>query len=75
MQENQRVPDMAVKVLARQASGHAKRTGETLEDALKAVLDTEAGRPQHRELRYGPRRDELAILWQEALAWKRAEER
>jgi hypothetical protein len=45
MQEKQRVSDMAVEVLTRQASGHAKRTGELLEDALKAVLDTEAGQP------------------------------
>src|SRR5215212_11269739 len=44
MQEKQRVSDMAVEVLARQASGRAKRTGELLEDALKAILDTEAGR-------------------------------
>ena len=45
MQENQRVSEMVVEVLARQASGHAKRTGEPLEDALKAVVDTEAGCP------------------------------
>ena len=75
MQEDQRVSDLAVEVLARQASGHAKRTGEPLEDALKSVLDTEPDRPQPGELRYGPRRDELATLWQEDLARKRAEER
>src|SRR5215211_6203187 len=74
MQENQRVSEMAVEVLARQANGHAKRTGEPLEGALKAVLDTEAGR-QLGELRDGPLRDELATLWQEDLARKRAEER
>ena len=34
---------MAVEVLARQAEARAKRTGETLEEALKAVLETEAG--------------------------------
>jgi hypothetical protein len=44
MQEKQRVSEMVVEVIARQASGRAKRTGEPLEDALKAVLDTEAGR-------------------------------
>jgi hypothetical protein len=74
MQVNQRVSEMAVEVLVRQASGHAKRTGEPLEDALKAVLGTEAGR-QLGELRDGPLRDELATLWQEDLARKRAEER
>ena len=74
MQENQRVSDLALEVLARQASGRAKRTGEPLEDALKAVLDTGAGR-QLGELREGPLRDESAQPWQEDLARKRAEER
>ena len=74
MQVNQRVSEMAVEVLARQANGHAKRTGETLEDALTAVLGTEAGR-QLGELRDGPLHDALATLWQEDLARKRAEER
>jgi len=74
MQEKQRVSDLALEVLARQASGRAKRTGEPLEDALKAVLDTGAGR-QLGELREGPLRDESAQPWQEDLARKRAEER
>src|SRR5215204_6392634 len=74
MQENQRVSDMAVEVLTRQASGHAKRTGELLEDALKAVLDTEAGR-QLGELRDGPLHDESAQQWQEDLPRKRPDER
>src|SRR5215212_9043285 len=74
MQENQRVSEMVVEVLARQASGHAKRTGEPLEDALKAVLDTEAGR-QLGELREGAHREESAQQWQEDLPRKRAEER
>jgi hypothetical protein len=74
MQENQRVSDMAVEVLTRQASGHAKRTGELLEHALKAVLDTEAGR-QLGKLRDGPLHDESAQQWQENLPRNRAEER
>ena len=74
MEENQRVFAMAVEVLARQASGHAKRTGEPLEDALKAVLDTEAGR-QLRELSEGPHRDQSAQQWQQDLPHKRAKER
>jgi len=74
MEENQRVFAMTVEVLARQASGHAKRTGEPLEDALKAVLDTEAGR-QLRELSEGPHRDQSAQQWQQDLPHKRAKER
>src|SRR5215212_3224197 len=74
MQENQRVSEMVVEVLTRQASGHAKRTGELLEDALRAVLDTEAGR-QLGELREGAHREESAQQWQEDLARKRAEVR
>ena len=74
MQEKQRVSEMVVEVLARQASGHAKRTGEPLEDALKAVLDTEAGR-QLGELHEGAQREESAQQWQEDLPRKRAEVR
>jgi hypothetical protein len=74
VQENQRVSDMALEVLARQASDRAKRTGEPFEEALKAVLDTDAGR-QLGELRDGPLRDESAQQWQEDLPLKRANER
>jgi hypothetical protein len=44
MHKNQRVTDMAVDVLARQAGDRTKRTGEPFDEALKAVLETEAGR-------------------------------
>ena len=74
MQENQRVADMTVDVLARQAGARAKRTGEAFEVALTAVLETEAGR-QLAELRDGPHGDERAERWQEDLAHKRAQER
>jgi hypothetical protein len=74
MQRNQRVADMARQVLVRQAGAHTKRTGDTLEDALKAVLKTEAGQ-QLGELRDGPQRDKLAALWQEDLALQRQKER
>ncbi len=74
MQKNQRVAEMAIDVLARQAGERAERTGEPFEEALKAVLKTEAGR-QLRELRDGPHRDERAQEWQEDLPRKRAEER
>jgi hypothetical protein len=74
MQENQRVCDMAVEVLSHQASTRAKRSGESFEGALKAVLETEAGK-QLVELRDGPFRDQSAQQWQEDLPRNRANER
>jgi hypothetical protein len=74
MQENQSVSEMATEVLARQASARAKRTGESLEVALRAVLQTEAGRLLGR-LRDGVHRDERADQWQPSLSRERAEER
>ncbi len=74
MHEKQKVADMADEVLARQARTRADRTGEPFEDALKAVMGTEAGR-QLRELRNGPHHDERAQEWQESLARERTEER
>jgi hypothetical protein len=65
---------MATEVLARQAGARAKRTGETLEAALRAVLQTEAGR-RLVQLRDGVHRDERAEQWQSSLARERAEER
>src|ERR687897_3949487 len=53
MQENQRVADMAVEVLTRQAEARAEWTGEPREEALKAVLETKAGQ-QLTGLREGP---------------------
>jgi hypothetical protein len=74
MQKNQRVADMAVDVLARQAGTRAKQTGEPFEVALEAVLETGAGR-QLGELRDGPHGDEKAQQWQEDLVHQRAQER
>lgn len=74
MKKNQRVSDMAVNVLARQAGTRATRTGETFEEALKAVLETEAGR-QLGELRDGSHRDESARRWQGDLRRERVRER
>ncbi|HZC83188.1 MAG TPA: hypothetical protein VE194_02080 [Rubrobacter sp.] len=65
---------MAIEVLARQARTRAERTGEAFEEALKAVLETEAGR-QLEKLRDGPHRDKRAERWQKDLAPKRGEER
>jgi hypothetical protein len=74
MQQNQSVSEMATEVLARQAGARAKRTGESLEEALRAVLQTEAGRRLGR-LRDGVHRDERAEQWQPSLERERAEER
>lgn len=74
MQKDQRVADMSVDVLARQARARAKRTGEVFDVALKAVLETEAGR-QLGELRDGPHGAKKAQRWQEDLAHKRTQER
>ena len=74
MQHNQSVSEMATEVLARQAGARAKRTGESLEVALKAVLQTEAGQ-RLGQLRDGDHRDERAAQWQPSLSRERAEER
>src|SRR5215211_5020318 len=74
MQENQSVSEMATEILARQAGARARRTGESLEEALRAVLQTEAGR-RLRKLRDGDHRNERAEQWQPNLQRERAEER
>jgi hypothetical protein len=74
MRKNQKVAEMAQEVLERQARDRAQRTGEPFEDALRAVLKTEAGR-QLQELRRGPHGDEEAQRWQERLPRERIEER
>ncbi len=74
MQQNQTVAEMAVDVLARQAGIRATRTGEPFEEALKAVLETEAGH-QLGELRDGAHRDESAQRWQETLRRERTRKR
>jgi hypothetical protein len=74
VRKKQKVADMADEVLARQARARVERTGEPFDEALKAVLETEAGR-QLRELREGPHGHEKANQWQEELPQERAEER
>jgi hypothetical protein len=74
MQQNQSVSEMATEVLARQAGARASRTGESLVEALRAVLQTEAGRRLGR-LRNGVHRDEGAEQWQSNLPQERAEEK
>ena len=74
MHAEQVVADMVDEVLARQAAVRARRSGESLEDALDAVVRTEAGR-QLQELRDGPHSSERADEWQENLVHSRAEAR
>src|SRR5215217_2312331 len=74
MQQNQSVSEMATEILARQAGARARRTGESLEEDLRAVLQTEAGR-RLGQLRDGPHRDERADDWQPSLSRERVEER
>ena len=74
MRKKQKVAEMADEVLARQARTRAERTGEPFEEALKVVLETEAGR-QLGKLRAGPHGREKADQWQEGLARERAKER
>ena len=74
MHNNQTVADMAADVLTRQAESRTKQSGESFEEALRAVLKSEAGR-QLEELRDGPHRGERAQRWQEDLVRKRARER
>ena len=74
MHAEQLVRDMVHSVLSRQAMASAERTGEPFEDALSAVLQTEAGR-QLEELRLGPHGAERADRWQAGLAPERDKER
>jgi hypothetical protein len=74
VQKNQSITEMVTEVLARQAGARAKQTGESLEEALRAVLQTEAGQRLGR-LRDGVHRDERAEQWQPNLLRERAEER
>ena len=74
MRDDQSVAEMANEVLMRQAKARADRTGEPIEEAMEAVLNTEAGQ-QLRELRDGPHAGEGVEEWQVGMAQERAEER
>ena len=65
---------MAEEVLMRQAKALARRSRQSLEDARRAVSDTEAGR-QLRDLAYGEHRHKMASEWQASVFWDRAQER
>ena len=73
MRPEQTVNEMAQVVLWRQARALAQRTGESLFDALAAVLETLAGR-QLVELRDGPHQDEETRYWQANLLFERVSE-
>jgi hypothetical protein len=74
VREDQTVSEMAREVLMRQAKALAQRSGHSLEDARRAVSETEAGR-QLRELATGEHRHEKAYYWRASVFWERAEER
>jgi len=65
---------MAEEVLMRQAKGLARRSRQSLEDARKAVSDTEAGR-QLKGLANGEHRHKKAKAWQARASLGRTEER
>jgi hypothetical protein len=73
MRAEQTVSEMARVVLSRQASSYAQRTGEPLDEALQAVVETPAGR-QLEELRCGPHQDEETRYWQANLLFERVSE-
>jgi hypothetical protein len=74
VQQDQSVSEMAHEVLMRQARALAHGSKQPLEDARRAVSDTEAGR-RLRDLANGEHRHERARHWQARVFWDRAEER
>jgi hypothetical protein len=74
VREDQSVAEMANEVLMRQAKARAYRRGEPIEDAMEAVLGTEAGK-QLRDLRDGPHGEEGVEEAQVDAARERAQER
>jgi len=72
--DDRSVDEMANEVLMRQAKARADRTGESIEEALEAVLNTKAG-AQLKELRDAPHDEESVEEWQVGMARERAEER
>jgi hypothetical protein len=74
LQPEQTVTEMANEVLARQAKARADRVGEPIEEAMEAVLNTEAGR-ELRDLRDGPHGEEGVEETQVEAARERARAR
>ena len=73
MHDHRSVEEMANEVLMRQAKARADRTGESIEEAMEAVVNTEAG-TQLRELRDAPHGEESVEEWQVGMARERAED-
>jgi hypothetical protein len=73
MRAEQTVNEMAQVVLWRQAKALAQRSGEPLDEALEAVVETPAGM-QLEELRCGPHQHEEARYWQANLLFERVSE-
>jgi hypothetical protein len=71
---DQTVSEMAREVLLRQAKALSHGTRLSLEDARRAVSDTEAGR-RLGDLADGEHRHEKAREWQAGVLWERTEER
>ncbi len=74
VREDQSVTEMAHEVLMRQAKVRAERSGDPIEEAVEAVLNTEAG-AQLRDLRDGPHGEESVEEAQVGVARERAQER
>jgi hypothetical protein len=74
VREDQSVAEMANEVLMRQAKARADRSGEPIEEAMVAVLDTEAGK-RLKGLRDGPHGEESVEETQVEAALERAQER
>jgi hypothetical protein len=74
VREDQSIAEMANEVLMRQAKRQADRRGVPIEEAMEAVLDTEAGK-QLRELRDGPHGEESVEEAQVSAAREQAQER
>ena len=72
--DDQTVAEMANEVLMRQAKTRSDRSGEPIEEAMEAVLNSEAGK-QLKDLRDGPHGEEGVEEWQVGLARERARKR
>jgi hypothetical protein len=71
VREDQSLAQMANEVLMRQAKVRADRSGEPIEEAMEAVLNTEAG----KQLRVGPHSEESLKEAQVGAARERVKER
>jgi hypothetical protein len=74
VREDQGLAELANEVLMRQAKVRAELSGEPIEEAMEAVLNTEAGK-QLKELRDGPHSEESVEQAQVGVARDRAKER